>query len=766
MRASNENERGQTSPIVGSESGSVASRMPSSVHNAGDGFAVREVEMLAAREEGFQAGVAQQQVEPSSSGKKSKSRKTQLQRFSLRSPLFVNVVHMANNETMASTKSWKRFVEDLLGCLSLVSLAVVFVSVECLFEVNNGVPLTSELFGDAVIVNETWENLKASAEAQAAWKWVHVNSSWEAEGNCTPSGCSDFFANASCCEYYQGPALTWETAFQSTPPVYYVGCVFAGLLEFVTLVMVVLVWVKYYLHVQLSAIKHGSMLRFEDKKYLFQSVLEAIFCLAHIPYPISYMVQEDYNGVQYYYPLLTFNIVLVLPRLYTVAYIVKNHPGFKCNLKFAHAMGVEADSIVFVLKMLCQSNPALIFWPLVLIDVFVVAIPVWVLERTVPDGTIHEFDIALWFAFVAISSVGFGDYYPITAVGQAIVVVGAVILGIVILGLTTAFLVDFTQLSPNEEEVVSEIRMVKWKDKQAVLQRKHVVAKAMRKFLKFYLNADKRVARDKDADLESLELVDIGSTATGNKNAIVEADDHDGSVARGAASTQHRSMEELSRMCHERRQAFRLRYVRLQRMEQNSQRRAREHSARQPILLNGVRRVLMQDRVQRTLQVKLDQIMHKQIELKAMLSTLGERLDHSVQEMVRRDEESRLKLSATHALSRSVSNVSASESGSSPNEAGWSAPTSPAQNSQDTREDFPEPVAEHEAFDSALSQHPAPAPLDLSNRQILGDEPERQVPRRNSSEEILGDDHRDMFERLQAEYEQGQTLAPRSQDSS
>lgn len=45
-------------------------------------------------------------------------------------------------------------------------------------------------------------------------------------------------------------------------------------------------------------------------------------------------------------------------------------------------------------------------------------------------------------------------------------------MGIVILGLTTAFLVDFTLLTPNEEEVVSEIRMCRWKEKQAHLHNK------------------------------------------------------------------------------------------------------------------------------------------------------------------------------------------------------------------------------------------------------------------------------------------------------
>ena len=35
-------------------------------------------------------------------------------------------------------------------------------------------------------------------------------------------------------------------------------------------------------------------------------------------FPVSYLVREDYDGVQYYYPLVTFNIVFMLLRLYVI----------------------------------------------------------------------------------------------------------------------------------------------------------------------------------------------------------------------------------------------------------------------------------------------------------------------------------------------------------------------------------------------------------------------------------------------------------------
>ena len=66
-------------------------------------------------------------------------------------------------------------------------------------------------------------------------------------------------------------------------------------MEAVTLAMCVLVWVKFFFHVQITAIKHGQMLRFDDKAYLVQTMVEFLVCLAHVPYPISYLMQEEHD---------------------------------------------------------------------------------------------------------------------------------------------------------------------------------------------------------------------------------------------------------------------------------------------------------------------------------------------------------------------------------------------------------------------------------------------------------------------------------------
>jgi voltage-gated potassium channel len=58
-------------------------------------------------------------------------------------------------------------------------------------------------------------------------------------------------------------------------------------------------------------------------------------------------------------------------------------------------------------------------------------------ERGHTGANIHTFGQAIWWAGVTITTVGYGDYFPVTPVGQA-VAFGLMIVGISLLGLVTA----------------------------------------------------------------------------------------------------------------------------------------------------------------------------------------------------------------------------------------------------------------------------------------------------------------------------------------
>ena len=68
---------------------------------------------------------------------------------------------------------------------------------------------------------------------------------------------------------------------------------------------------------------------------------------------------------------------------------------------------------------------------------FVAALAVLDAERDAPDASITTFGDALWWTITTISTVGYGDRYPVTVQGR--VVAGALMVaGIALLGVVTA----------------------------------------------------------------------------------------------------------------------------------------------------------------------------------------------------------------------------------------------------------------------------------------------------------------------------------------
>jgi voltage-gated potassium channel Kch len=64
------------------------------------------------------------------------------------------------------------------------------------------------------------------------------------------------------------------------------------------------------------------------------------------------------------------------------------------------------------------------------------------IEKRSPNATIHNFGEAFWYSIVTLTTIGYGDFYPVTAAGRMIATI-FVILGIGLLGFFVGFMVDF-----------------------------------------------------------------------------------------------------------------------------------------------------------------------------------------------------------------------------------------------------------------------------------------------------------------------------------
>jgi len=88
---------------------------------------------------------------------------------------------------------------------------------------------------------------------------------------------------------------------------------------------------------------------------------------------------------------------------------------------------------------------------------FAAALAVTQAERAA-GGNIHAFRDGIWWAFVTLTSVGYGDYYPITTVGRTIAVL-LMMTGVMLIGAISASLASWLvqhALAPNQDPAAEE----------------------------------------------------------------------------------------------------------------------------------------------------------------------------------------------------------------------------------------------------------------------------------------------------------------------
>ncbi|KMV29969.1 capsular biosynthesis protein [Photobacterium swingsii] len=93
------------------------------------------------------------------------------------------------------------------------------------------------------------------------------------------------------------------------------------------------------------------------------------------------------------------------------------------------------------------------------------------IEGDIPESNIHDASDALWWVFVTISTVGYGDHYPVTTLGKilaaAIIVCGVGLFGMVA-GLVSSMISDPGKLKHEKEQ--ERLHQQEWQQMLAIQQ--------------------------------------------------------------------------------------------------------------------------------------------------------------------------------------------------------------------------------------------------------------------------------------------------------
>lgn len=178
-------------------------------------------------------------------------------------------------------------------------------------------------------------------------------------------------------------------------------------------------------------------------------LVEAVFSL---PHPLWWLVDTTFETrqntlsvtVNYNYNFMLAMCTLL--RLYHLVRLATTFCVYRSNRaqRVCQLQGAQANSW-FALRGLMASHPAFIL-PLLLFGVaFLAGWMLLILESPLSAYTSinYSYRDTLWMALISMTTVGYGDYYPVTIPGRIVAILacswGVVILSLVVLALTTEF---------------------------------------------------------------------------------------------------------------------------------------------------------------------------------------------------------------------------------------------------------------------------------------------------------------------------------------
>jgi len=225
-----------------------------------------------------------------------------------------------------------------------------------------------------------------------------------------------------------------------------------------TIAVLVLIYYTTQLRVKMQIFRGvypDSTTLWTSKTELLRFFIEIFLCSLHAPIGVDFHFRIGHTR----YSACCLNALMFF-RLYLLLRVLRNHSGFntmQANL-VAAMNGVDATDIEFNVKMMLKLQPMSVLGPCLFLNVLALASLLVLFERPDPSSNITSFWSASYVSLVTMSTVGYGDFYPVTTLGKVSAVIFGVVGGCLLATLLITVFCDFSMTTPQEEFVINIVR--------------------------------------------------------------------------------------------------------------------------------------------------------------------------------------------------------------------------------------------------------------------------------------------------------------------
>ncbi|CAG9328556.1 unnamed protein product [Blepharisma stoltei] len=236
------------------------------------------------------------------------------------------------------------------------------------------------------------------------------------------------------------------------------------------------IWIIYLYETEKKLNKISGMyymskyIKKQPKKYInWMRVLEVILLLI-FPYPyidlyVYVPFRWDYQILYICYTVNELLFVFIFIRLLFLFKALANYTIYENHIarRFCAFYGTRSNVLFSFRCILAQYSLPIIVTFLAIPSILILGLMLRVFERPLESLSGQDYQDPLnpiWLVFITMSTIGFGDYYPISYHGRAIAVISYII-GAFILTMIIVSLERQTDLSPNQFKVFTNIHKTK-----------------------------------------------------------------------------------------------------------------------------------------------------------------------------------------------------------------------------------------------------------------------------------------------------------------